>query len=92
MTISWAVHHGCDAARTILPLVKVVSDFNPYAVFDYDFQLGNTPIGSPCGSPTLGRKQLTSIGGSGETDQVLRAPRGPPDNATKGFQYDILTF
>jgi len=46
---------------------------------------GNTPIGSPCASPTLGRKQLTSIG-SGEMDQVLRNPRGPPDNATKGFQ------
>ena len=45
---------------------------------------GNTPIGSPCGSPTLGRKQLASASGDG--DQVLRNPRGPPDNATKGFQ------
>lgn len=44
----------------------------------------NTPIGSPCSSPTFGRKQMASI--SGETDQVLRNPRGPPDNATKGFQ------
>lgn len=53
---------------------------------------GDTPLGSPSGSPILSRKNLgagprkTDINDwlSGESS-VLRMPRGPPDNATKGF-------
>lgn len=48
---------------------------------------GNTPIGSPCGSPTLGRKSLSPMPVNDSSPQsVVRLPRGPPDNATKGFQ------
>jgi hypothetical protein len=48
---------------------------------------GNTPIGSPSGSPILGRNNMSQMMDQSATSPpaVVRMPHGPPDNATKGF-------
>ena len=76
---------GCAEERISWLQVKVCSTNSSRTLLHYG--LGNTPIGSPCGSPTLGRKSLSPMPVNDSSPQsVVRLPRGPPDNATKGFQ------
>ena len=77
---------GCAEERISWLQVKVCS-LKTHLVPFLHYVLGNTPIGSPCGSPTLGRKSLSPMPVNDSSPQsVVRLPRGPPDNATKGFQ------
>ena len=91
--MSQVAHLGFEEERTIWLLVKVTI-FNRFKETPF-YLVGNTPIGSPCSSPTMGRKALSisvccdqpsGQAQSTPSPSVLRLPRGPPDNSTKGFQ------
>ena len=85
-------HRGFAGARTFLrPKVSLKAQN-----WTDKLKLDDSPLGSPSGSPILSRKNVgvrqsktnpADWFPTSEGTGVLRMPRGPPDNSTKGFQW-----